>query len=163
MRTFFNYDQPIKKLNRNMNHCDVPCGIYDPHNAQLAAHTIIRMTQFLGEIKRDNETKAEHDIARVTHVKEEHSNLLEDELMTLKNDYFKKDVVEKLEKEPWELFKKALASLTKARVGIDMEAAEETLETVMEIAELFYKSKGIESHRVKAPYPTGLDIVVQKE
>lgn len=145
-----------------MNHCDIPCGIYDPHNAQLAAHTVIRMTQFLGEVKREDETKAEHDIARITHVKEEHSNLLEDELMTLKNDYFKKEVVEKLDEEPWPLFKKAMASLTKARVGIDMEAAKETLDTVMQIAELFYKSKGLKSQRVKAPYPTGLDIVVQK-
>ena len=38
------------------------------------------MTQLLGEVKRENETKAEHDIARITHVKEEHSNILEDEL-----------------------------------------------------------------------------------
>jgi nickel superoxide dismutase len=145
-----------------MYHCDIPCGIYDPHNAQMAAHTVIRMTQFLEEVKRDDETKAEHDIARITHVKEEHSNLIEDELMTLKNDYFKKEVVEKLGEEPWDLFKKALASSSKARQGIDMAAAKETLEAVMQIAELFYKSKGIESHRVKAPYPTGLDIVVQK-
>lgn len=143
-------------------HCDIPCGIYDPHNAQMSAHTVIRMTQLLQEIKRDDETKAEHDIARITHVKEDHSNILEDELMTLKNDYFKKEVVEKLGEEPWELFKKALASSSKARVGIDLESAKEALEYVMQIAELFYRSKGLESARVKAPYPTGLDIVVQK-
>jgi len=35
-------------------HCDIPCGIYDPHQAQLAAHTIIRMTQLLSEIKEDD-------------------------------------------------------------------------------------------------------------
>ena len=23
-------------------HCDVPCGIYDPHLAQIAAHTVVR-------------------------------------------------------------------------------------------------------------------------
>ena len=43
-----------------------------------------------------------------------------------------------------------------------MDSAKELLETVMQIAEIFYKSKGLESARVKAPYPTGLDIVVQK-
>src|SRR3990167_775863 len=84
-------------------HCDIPCGIYDPHNAQMAAHTVIRMTQLLGEVKRSastdgsGETRAEHDIARLTHVKEEHSNILESELMTLKNDYFKPEVIEKLD------------------------------------------------------------------
>lgn len=143
-------------------HCDIPCGIYDPHQAQVAAHTIIRMTQFLGEIKREDETKAEHDIARITHVKEEHCSLLETELMTLKNDYFSKADVKNKYPDIWEVFKKALESNNKARTGIDMESAEETLETVMQIAEIFYKSKGLESARVKAPFPTGLDIVVQK-
>src|SRR5260221_7161664 len=72
-------------------HCDIPCGIYDPHNAQLAAHTVIRMTQFLTEIKQDDDLKADHSIARVTHVKEEHSDLIEEELNTLRDDYFKEE------------------------------------------------------------------------
>lgn len=151
-------------------HCDIPCGIYDPHNAQIAAHTIIRMTQLLEELKPStNEPPFEErkkiisQVSRLTHVKEEHSNILEEELMTLKNDYFKPEVIDKLgDIDIWELFKKTLTSSSKARVGIDMKAAKETLELVMQIAELFYKSKGIASHRVKAPYPTGFDIVVQK-
>ena len=42
-----------------------------------------------------------------------------------------------------------------------MASAKELLETVMQISEIFYKSKDLEFKRVKAPYPTGLDIVVQ--
>ena len=94
------------------------------------------------------------------YVKEEHADLIEIELMTLKNDYFKIEIVEKIEIDIDELFKKALISNTKARVGVDLESAKETLELVMQIAEIFYKSKGIESKRIKAPYPTGMDIVV---
>ena len=142
-------------------HCDIPCGIYDPHNAQLAAHTVYRMTQLIGEVKRDNETKAEHDIARLTHVKEEHASLLETELMTLQNDYFKSEIIEKLNIDIRKIFTDALKSNEKARVGIDLQAAEETINLVIRIAELFYKSKGIDFKKVKAPYPTGLDIVVQ--
>ena len=41
-----------------------------------------------------------------------------------------------------------------------MESAKELLEVVMQIAEIFYKSKGLSSARVRAPYPTGFDIVV---
>ncbi|MGP8075773.1 MAG: superoxide dismutase [Ni], partial [Thermoplasmata archaeon] len=26
-------------------HCDIPCGIYDPHEAQIAALTVLRMDQ----------------------------------------------------------------------------------------------------------------------
>ena len=154
---FFN----LLPLNTAYAHCDIPCGIYDPHNAQMAAHTVIRMTQFLGEIKRKDETKAEHDIMRVTHVKEEHSNILEEELLTLRYDYFKEEHLKEFP-DLVNSFPKALESITKARTGIDMGAAKETLENVMQIAEIFYKSKGLQSQRVKAPYPTGLDIVVQK-
>src|ERR1700690_3064240 len=72
-------------------HCDIPCGIYDPYVAQRAAHTIIRMTQLLTEVKQDDDLKSDHTIARITHVKEDHSNLLEEELDTLRNDYFKQE------------------------------------------------------------------------
>jgi len=87
MKKLFN----ILPLNIAYAHCDIPCGIYDPHQAQLAAHTVIRMTQLLLEIKREDETKAEHDVARATHVKEEHSSIIEEELETLRNDYFKEE------------------------------------------------------------------------
>lgn len=142
-------------------HCDIPCGIYDPHQAQLAAHTIIRMTDLLTQIKRDDELKAEHDVSRVTHVKEEHSNILEHELTTLENDYFKEEHYSKYP-NLGKLFSNANSLGAKSRQGIDMESAKELLENVMQIAEIFYESKGLESARVKAPYPTGLDIVVQK-
>ena len=150
-------------LNENtaFAHCDIPCGIYDPHNAQLAAHTIIRMTEFLGKVKRDDETKAEHDIARVTHVKEDHSDILEHELFTLRHDYFKD---EQLKQYPnlVDLFQKALKSIALARTGIDIESAKETLETVLQISEIFYKSKNVTPIRVKSVYPTELEIVTYK-
>lgn len=141
-------------------HCDIPCGIYDAHQMQLAAHTIIRMTDLLSKIKKDDELKAEHDVSRVTSVKEKHSNILEEELSTLQDDYFKNDFSKFPELE--DLFKKSKELGTKARVGIDLESAKELLETVMKIAEIFYKSKNVESTRVKSVYPTELDIVVQK-
>ena len=149
-------------------HCDIPCGIYDPHQAQVAVHTIIRMNQLLAEVKpvrqaqgkRDDETLAEHDIARITHVKEEHGHLLEDELGTLQNDYFKEEHYKKFANLK-NLLEKATMLSVKTRQNIDMDSAKELLETVMQISEIFYKSKDLESKRVKAPYPTGLDIVVQ--
>lgn len=142
-------------------HCDIPCGIYDPNGAQLAAHTIIRMTQFLTDLKRNDETKAEHDIARITHVKEEHANRLEEELETLRNDYFKDEHFEKYP-ELNDLFLSAFKSLSKVRTGIDMDSAQKTLETVMQIAEIFYRSKNVTPVRIKSAYPTELEIVTYK-
>lgn len=149
------------KENNAFAHCDIPCGIYDPHQAQLAAHTVIRMTQFLTEIKREDETKAEHDIARITHVKEEHSSTIEEELETLRNDYFKEEHYKEYSNLN-DLFIKTLKSVSKARQNIDITAAQETLAGVLEIAAIFYKTKGVTPIRVKSIYPTGGEIVVYK-
>jgi nickel-type superoxide dismutase len=129
--------------------------------AQVAAHTVIRMTQLLSEIKRDDETKAEHDIARMTHVKEEHVNIIEGELETLRNDYFKAEHYKEYANLN-ELFSKTLQSASKARQNIDVQAAEETLAGVLQIAEIFYKSKGVTPIRVKSVYPTGGEMVFYK-
>ena len=150
-------------------HCDIPCGIYDPFRAQQAAHTIIRMTELLTEVKREDpsvdsgqaETKAEHDIARMTHVKEEHSDILEEELETLKNDYFKEDHFARYTNLN-ELFVKTLKSAGKARQNISLPDAEETLAGVLEIAEIFFKTKNVEPVRVKTVYPTQREMVLHK-
>ena len=166
-------------------HCDIPCGIYDPFRAQLAAHTIIRMTELLAGIKpirhpstplrtraqgeREDpsassgqaETKAEHDIARMTHVKEEHSDILEEELETLRNDYFKEEHFAKYPNLN-ELFVKTLKSAGKARQNISLPDAEETLAGILEIAEIFFKTKDVEPIRVNTVYPTQREMVLYK-
>ncbi len=142
-------------------HCDIPCGIYDPHNAQMAAHTVIRMTQLLGEVKRENETKAEHDISRMTCVKEKHSEIIEKELDTLRNDYFKEEHFKKYPNLN-ELFVKTLKSVGLAQQNINMEAALDSLAGVQEIAEIFFKTKNVTPIRVKTVYPTQGEIVLHK-
>ncbi len=142
-------------------HCDIPCGIYDPFRAQQAAHTIIRMTELLSQIKREDETKAEHDIARMTRVKEKHGEALEEELGTLQNDYFKEEHY-KTYPNLAKLFEQTVKNSIKARQSIDMEAAEAALSGTQEIAEIFFKTKGVEPVRVKTVYPTEREIVIYK-
>ena len=33
-------------------HCDIPCGIYDPHSAQIAALSVVRMHQLIDGLAR---------------------------------------------------------------------------------------------------------------
>lgn len=136
-------------------HCDIPCGIYDPHAVQVAAHTVIRMTQLLSE------AKAEHDIARMTHVKEEHGSMIEDELGTLENDYFKEEHFQKYPNLR-KLIEDAVKLSIKTRQNIDMDSAEKLLESVLKISEIFYKTKNLTPFRVKSPYPTEREIVFYK-
>ncbi len=136
-------------------HCDIPCGIYDPHNAQMAAHTVIRMTQLLSE------KKAEHDIARITRVKEEHGALVEEELGTLENDYFKPEHHKEF-LELKELISSAVQLSIKVRQNIDTTAANELLTKTQKIAEIFYKTKKFEPVRIPSGYPTGGELVSHK-
>ncbi|HYM65149.1 MAG TPA: superoxide dismutase, Ni [Candidatus Sulfotelmatobacter sp.] len=142
-------------------HCDIPCGIYDPNQAQLAAHTIIRMTQLLKEIKQDDDLISDHSIARVTHVKEKHADIIEEELETLRSDYFKDEHFKQYANLN-ELFIKTLKAVSKARQNIDPEAGQEVLSGVQKIAEIFFKTKGVEPIRIKSVYPTGGEIVSYK-
>jgi len=142
-------------------HCDIPCGIYDPHNMQMAAHTVIRMTQMIIDLEEgDDHKKFTHQMARLVKVKEEHGELCKHELRVLWADYFKP---EHLEKYPdlHELVFKTMKLASKSRQEINIEAAEELLSNTQKIAEIFFETKGSKSKKVKAPYPTERDIVIQ--
>lgn len=137
-------------------HCDIPCGIYDPHNAQMAAHTVLRMTKLWEEHKDD-----EHSVIRITKVKEEHAELLKREVATIWSDYFKeensKDVPD-LAGKVWNILKLA----SKAKQKVDEQVATDLLTAVQEFAEIFWKSKGMEPIRIPSGYPTEGEIVSHK-
>ena len=66
-------------------HCDIPCGIYDPHLAQIAALTIVRMNQLIEGLDETVGTAAYSSaLSRYVSVKEEHAELCKKELMSPK-------------------------------------------------------------------------------
>lgn len=137
-------------------HCDIPCGIYDPYIAQMAAHTVLRMTKLITEAKGDT-----HKISRLTKVKEEHAEIVKHEVIVIWGDYFKEEnskEVPNLADKVWKILK--LASKTKQNV--DDQAAQELLVAVQEFAEIFWKSKELTPTRVPSGYPTEGEIVSHK-
>ncbi len=136
-------------------HCDIPCGIYEPTPLQIAAHTVLRMSQLLGEHTQM------HDVARVIRVKEDHGSTVEKELMTLKNDYFKPEHYEanpQLEK----LLQEAVGLSAKTRQKVDVDLAKELVEKCLVISEIFYKTKGFEPIRISSGFPTEGELVSHK-
>ncbi len=149
-------------------HCDIPCGIYDPHLAQLSAHTVIRMDMLISQLKVPSESmKPEdkndyhHKIARYTDVKEKHAELCKHEIRIIWGDYFKPDHLQKFP-ELHDIVWKIMKAGSKSKQDTDIKSAEELLENVNKFAEIFWKTKGIETSHVKAPYPTEHDTVVPK-
>lgn len=143
-------------------HCDIPCGIYDPHNAQMAAHTVIRMVQLIQQMKEPSspgeKLKFTHDLARYTATKEQHAELCKHEVRILVGDYFKPEHVEK-HPEIRDLTMKVMKVASKARQNVDMQASEELLELANQIAEIFWQTKGFGTVRYPAPYPTEKETV----
>lgn len=136
-------------------HCDIPCGIYDPHNAQLSAHTVMRMVQLI------QETSDPHKIARYVKVKEEHAEQLKHEVRIIWGDYFKPEHLKqhpKLHELVWEIMHLA----SKAKQEVDIKLCEKLLSKVQEFSEIFWKTKGREVVRIKSLYPTSGEMVLPK-
>ncbi len=149
-------------------HCDIPCGIYDPHLAQMAAHTVIRMTNLINDLRPssaeppfDERKKIISQISRLTKVKEEHAELVKHEIRILWGDYFKEEHLKQYP-ELNDLVFRTMKLASKARQEVNIEAANELLDTVQKIAEIFFTTKGVKPLRIKSPYPTGGEIVLHK-
>ena len=130
-------------------HCDIPCGIYDPISAKIAAQTVQKMVQRVQALEKpaanaDATARSayENTMSRYITVKEEHAELCKRELRILWADYFRPEHVEKysdLHTTIWNAEK--LAGRNKQTV--DMDAAKELVATVDRIAEIFWATKNV--------------------
>ncbi|HEV2339671.1 MAG TPA: superoxide dismutase, Ni [Patescibacteria group bacterium] len=147
-------------------HCDIPCGIYDPHAAQVAAHTVIRMTQLIEQLHTEgNDDKAKklffHQLSRYTAVKEEHAETVKREVRVIWGDYFKEEHLKTYPQLHEKVFQ-IMKLTSKTRQSIDMESAQQLLAAVQEFAEIFWKTKGRETVHITSPYPTEGELVLPK-
>ncbi|MBU2101319.1 superoxide dismutase, Ni [Patescibacteria group bacterium] len=126
-------------------HCDIPCGIYDPHEAQLSVLTVIRMMDLIADSEDD------HDTARYIAVKEAHAEKCKHEIRVMWGDYFKEEHIEEYP-ELHDLTHRIMALGSKVKQNTEREVAEELLGAVNEFAEIFWKTKGVEIKKIKAPY-----------
>ena len=77
-------------------HCDVPCGIYDPISAKIAAQTVLKMAIRMEAVELPpKDISTPNSMARYIAVKEEHAQLVKNELNILWSDYFKPEHLEK--------------------------------------------------------------------
>jgi len=143
-------------------HCDIPCGIYDPHLAQVAALTVVRMNQLIDGLGEHGEGKKEHDafinsMARYIAVKEEHAELCKHEVRIIWGDFFKAD------NRPdglHDLVDNIMKLASKCRQSVDMDAAQQLLGEVNKFAEAFWKAKGVAAKRQPTNQVAGGEFVL---
>jgi nickel superoxide dismutase len=144
-------------------HCDIPCGIYDPHHALIGALTVIRMVDLINESVKEHgniETAEFHNsMARYIAVKEEHAELTKHEIRVIWGDFIKEAHVDQFP-QLHGLVHKIMQLGSKNRQTVDRETAVALLEAVNEFSEIFWQIKGIKTKRVKSPYSVSEDMVL---
>jgi len=123
-------------------HCDIPCGIYHPHDALQAADTVIKMTTLIRDLEKKGACNlaACHDMARYVMIKEQHAARAKTELLIMWTDYFKPEHLERwpdLHHKVWLACKLGSAAKQKA----DLAQAEAFKAAIQEIATIFNESK----------------------
>ena len=123
-------------------HCDIPCGIYDPISAKIAAQTVQKMVLRIESVWKGMTTAATaNTLSRYITVKEEHAELCKHELRVLWADYTwpgtdANDIAAK--------FNAALKLASQCKQNVSMESAEALVAAVDDIATVFWSTKGVE-------------------
>ena len=122
-------------------HCDVPCGIYDPKPAQIAAATVVKMVEKIEGLPKDNPKVEDRNLfVRAVLTKEEHAQKCKEELLILWTDFFKPEHLETFG-DLHDKFWRATKLCSKNKQSVDMAAAQQLKAAVDEIAEIFNKAK----------------------
>ena len=128
-------------------HCDVPCGIYDPHTAALAAKTVYTMVKKMTDLpvpgdgsKPSEVLEYRNTIVRMTTTKEQHAQSCKQELLILWTDYFKPDALQ-IFPDLHDTFWKAAKLCSYNKQHVDLAKAQELVDAVGKVSECFSKAE----------------------
>lgn len=120
---------------------DVPCGIYDPAEAVLAARTVARMVELIGQIPEGSTAVTDRNkFIRCIAVKEQHAEKVKHEVQVIWSDYVKPEhlaAFPDLHTKVWNLLKLA----GKNKQGVDAHAAADLEAATKEFADIFWATK----------------------
>ncbi len=114
-------------------HCDLPCGVYDPAQAQIEAKSVL-------EILKRYDGLDDHNKTRAIIIKEERAELVKHHLMVLWADYFKPEHLEKFP-DLHEKFWFAIKQASNCKHSLDIQEGQKLIDQVDAIAEIFWKTK----------------------
>ncbi len=128
-------------------HCDVPCGIYDPHQAAVAAKTVHTMNKKVSDLPVPAASASAQDhleyrntLVRMVQTKEAHAQLCKQELLILWTDYFKPETLSMFP-DLHETFWKAAKLCSYNKQHVDLAKSQELMDAVEKISEMFKKAE----------------------
>ena len=136
------------KVPRASAHCDIPCGIYDPIAAKIAAQTVQKMVlriQALEPPGPGGDAAARqtyvNTVSRYVRVKDEHAEIVKNELTILWADYAWPNLPADFDLHG--SFNAALKLAGRCKQNVDMAACEELVATVDRVATAFWATKNV--------------------
>jgi len=134
-------------------HCDIPCKIYDPISAQLAALSVIRFMDLIAELAaKDTLSVADQaQLSRLVAEKETHAEKAKHEVRVIWGDYIKQPQFEQFPDMSGLVHNIMLAG-SACKQGIEREKGEKLLTLVNEFAAAFWATKNVETFTAKCPY-----------
>ena len=127
-------------------HCDGPCGVYDPASARITAEAVVSMTKKIMdlEIPSADDKPAyiayQNTLSRYVTIKEDQAQKTKDDLLILWTDYFKPVHLEKYP-DLHDTFWKAAKLCSACKVEVSAEHANELMEAVHKIHDMFWATK----------------------
>lgn len=128
-------------------HCDVPCGIYDPHGATIAAKTVHTMNKKLTDLPAppagaaaQQQLEHRNTVVRMVQTKEAHAQLCKQELLILWTDYFKPEHLTMLP-DLHETFWKAAKLCSYNKQHVEVAKSQELIDAVAQISGMFQKAE----------------------
>lgn len=128
-------------------HCDGPCGVYDPSSARIAAEAAVSMTKKILALSPPADGDAVawasylNTVSRYVAIKEEQAHLAKTELLVLWTDYFKPVHLEQYP-DLHTTFWNASKLCSSVKVEVNLDHANELMETIQEIHKMFWATKG---------------------
>ncbi len=122
-------------------HCDIPCGIYDPVQAQIAAATVLKMVQKIRELPLQNPTVEDRNsFVREVLIKEQHAEICKREVLILWTDYFKDEHLKKFPDLHGLIWRTTKLCSENKRMVDEVKAAE-LIKAVDTVADIFNQTK----------------------
>lgn len=143
-------------------HCDIPCKIYDPISAQLAALSVIRFMDLIAELDRKDLSLADQaKLSRLVQQKEEHAEEAKHEVRVIWGDYIKQPQFDQYP-DISSLVHNIMLTGSACKQGIEREHGEKLLGLINEFTEAFWATKNVETFRATCPYPPSETLVYPK-
>ena len=136
-------------------HCDGPCGVYDPASARIAGEAVQSMTKKMLALECPSNCEGAamaaymNTMSRYAAIKEEEAQKCKDELLVLWTDFFKPQHLEAIP-NLHDTFWKAAKLCSACKVEVSVEHAQELMDAIEEIHNMFWSVKGREISWIRA-------------